>query len=781
MCCIDKSSSAEVSEAIASMFYWYSAADVCYVYLKDVPPAVQPLRPPEIAFLSSKWFKRCWTLQELIAPRSVVFLSQDWKTFGTKTTLASHITSVTGIPKDVLLGEQSLQSVSVAQRMSWAANRRATRIEDTAYCLMGLFAVRINIMYGEGTYAFVRLQEEILKHIHDPSLLIWGTSCDDFSDLGLALLPDTPPTSPAPSRDLRSLNVQLPPSPAPAHRYLLATSPDDFEGAGRGDKLFVPPNERLVAGPFPFRTVPCHMLHMRVPLIPMCSIGESVGLTSPTAYLALLGCKTRGGKSLALLVSQQQKPQGDGLWFIGNQTATSSLVDVRNPAPAVRIVRLSPKDIPSSMRTVTLDVYGPLSAPRSFRDPTHSQALYRELAENEGSFKITLSGWCAPALAANGYYLVRPPSTEPHVYRLTLPQDYETCPHASEDPACPFASTGAQCPLASTVLKIAIANCSSCRQFQANHRTRFLRGDVSVDVLDSPDSPQSAPGRAGCSKGHVGSWDLRDGIALKTFTFPIRGIQDGHPPSDVRAQILLVTLSLKRMLSELREDTHARSLVLEIGACTQASLTTPVSSPIRDSSGFDTRFLTPTTASPTNDSSGRLHPGSIARTRSNSLVNPSTTGYNAAQSGLRASDIDRTRSRSINVMGPSITPSLLPPVPIFVAPAPNPPAKPTPAPPARAPSPPPATPEPPAATTPVLHNTGPKDHLEQPVDGPSTTSPRRTSLEQRPSTVRAQDERGRAERKDPALVRLRKRVKEIATERVQRVISRLGRSRRRAS
>ncbi|EIW63642.1 uncharacterized protein TRAVEDRAFT_77638, partial [Trametes versicolor FP-101664 SS1] len=137
MCCIDKTSSAEVSEAIASMFYWYRTADVCYAYLKDVPSSVQPLVSPEIVLLSSEWFRRGWTLQELLAPRSLIFLSSDWRAFGTKSSLANYIMSITHIPTAVLIHEQSVHSVSVAQRMSWAAGRHTLRPEDQAYCLMG--------------------------------------------------------------------------------------------------------------------------------------------------------------------------------------------------------------------------------------------------------------------------------------------------------------------------------------------------------------------------------------------------------------------------------------------------------------------------------------------------------------------------------------------------------------------------------------------------------------------------------------------------------------------
>jgi hypothetical protein len=35
-CCINKRSSGKLSEAINSMFEWYSNAEVCYVYLSDV-------------------------------------------------------------------------------------------------------------------------------------------------------------------------------------------------------------------------------------------------------------------------------------------------------------------------------------------------------------------------------------------------------------------------------------------------------------------------------------------------------------------------------------------------------------------------------------------------------------------------------------------------------------------------------------------------------------------------------------------------------------------------
>jgi hypothetical protein len=68
---------------------------------------------------------------------------------------------------------------SIAQRMSWASRRETTRSEDIAYCLMGIFDVNMPLLYGEGTKAFVRLQEEILKRSYDYSLFAWTTPKPD--------------------------------------------------------------------------------------------------------------------------------------------------------------------------------------------------------------------------------------------------------------------------------------------------------------------------------------------------------------------------------------------------------------------------------------------------------------------------------------------------------------------------------------------------------------------------------------------------------------------------
>lgn len=162
-CCIDKSSSAELSEAINSMFSWYQKARICYAYLADVPTQVET-KILSSAFANSRWFKRGWTLQELIGPSELVFFSQEWVQIGTKATLQHTLAEITGIDAGILTGVKDLESASVAKKMSWASDRAVTRTEDIAYCLMGLFDVNMPMLYGEGEKAFVRLQEEIMKH-----------------------------------------------------------------------------------------------------------------------------------------------------------------------------------------------------------------------------------------------------------------------------------------------------------------------------------------------------------------------------------------------------------------------------------------------------------------------------------------------------------------------------------------------------------------------------------------------------------------------------------------
>ncbi|KAI0649805.1 heterokaryon incompatibility protein-domain-containing protein [Trametes meyenii] len=171
-CCIDKTSSSELSEAINSMFVWYRHSSLCFAFLGYVCEEEDP-NAEGSEFRRSRWFTRGWTLQELLAPLVVLFLNKEWKLIGTKGTLAGTISQVTRIPGEVLRHLKDMRASSVAQRMSWAALRVTTREEDEAYCVMGIFGVNMPTLYGEGRYAFVRLQEAILKLELDQSIFAW--------------------------------------------------------------------------------------------------------------------------------------------------------------------------------------------------------------------------------------------------------------------------------------------------------------------------------------------------------------------------------------------------------------------------------------------------------------------------------------------------------------------------------------------------------------------------------------------------------------------------------
>ena len=176
-CCIDKTSSTELSEAINSMFVWYSSAEMCFAYLADVDSDCD-LHAPQSAFRTARWHSRGWTLQELIASLFVIFVACDWRTIGTKQDLAPLLEEITGVPRQVLTRETHFSAVSVAERMSWASGRSTTRVEDKAYCLMGLFNVNMPTLYGEGRQAYYRLQQEIMKQSFDTSLFAWGGLAD---------------------------------------------------------------------------------------------------------------------------------------------------------------------------------------------------------------------------------------------------------------------------------------------------------------------------------------------------------------------------------------------------------------------------------------------------------------------------------------------------------------------------------------------------------------------------------------------------------------------------
>ncbi|KAK3644953.1 hypothetical protein LTR56_009340 [Elasticomyces elasticus] len=197
-CCIDKNSSHELSEAINSMFSWYMSAEVCYVYLADVPghcPSLDTfhVRPAYFhgleCFEASRWWTRSWTLQELLAPRKVLFFGCAGNPLGALEDLIVRVAGITGIESDVLTHKRPLRDISIARRLSWAANRDATRAEDVAYSLFGILDVNMPLLYGEGPKAFQRLQEELIRQSTDQSIFAWDAPSGFVEPRELLLAP----------------------------------------------------------------------------------------------------------------------------------------------------------------------------------------------------------------------------------------------------------------------------------------------------------------------------------------------------------------------------------------------------------------------------------------------------------------------------------------------------------------------------------------------------------------------------------------------------------------
>jgi hypothetical protein len=169
-CCIDKSSSAELTESMNSMWQYYLNAAICYVSLQDLPPDI----PIEDGLAHCRWFTRGWTLQELLAPKKLEFYDMSWNYRGSKHDFVQTISDVARIPIEILRGQDAPADYSVAMKMSWAARRKTTRVEDMAYCLLGIFDVNMPLIYGKGMKAFRRLQEEIVKRKNDLTIFAWN-------------------------------------------------------------------------------------------------------------------------------------------------------------------------------------------------------------------------------------------------------------------------------------------------------------------------------------------------------------------------------------------------------------------------------------------------------------------------------------------------------------------------------------------------------------------------------------------------------------------------------
>ncbi|KAK4121524.1 hypothetical protein N657DRAFT_699006 [Parathielavia appendiculata] len=147
-CCVDKTSSAELSETINSMFKWYSRALKRYAFLEDGGCRHYQTAPDNVTrsrFFPSRWWTRGWTLQELIAPHDVEFYNRS-----VTASISSAASVARSVPESMLNQLNLLGSICAADKISWASAGKTTREEDMAYCLLGILDVNMRLLYGGG-------------------------------------------------------------------------------------------------------------------------------------------------------------------------------------------------------------------------------------------------------------------------------------------------------------------------------------------------------------------------------------------------------------------------------------------------------------------------------------------------------------------------------------------------------------------------------------------------------------------------------------------------------
>lgn len=611
MCCIDKTSSTEVSEAIASMYYWYLSAEVCYAYLKDVSspprkPNTLPLRPPP-QFSQSIWFKRGWTLQELIASKSLIFFSSDWQFLGTKRGFSRVIQDITKIDARVLTHERKLHEVSVASRMSWAADRITTYIEDRAYSLMGLFGVRIYVLYGEREYAFIRLQEEILRRIPDPTLLAWGPQ-RYLSELPLHLSEHERiyPMEAAQTVHVRARQAQKFPPPVDWDPgYLLATSPEAFRRTANLTRsapqpfgpVSIAPSRTVLRGGGPYKQniIPFDMLRMKSPLIrseSRATHATDAQATVPQSYYLIpLGCETGQAESLALLlcprdVTNEAPPSASAKdhlsWAIGG-----SFKNANGDAPYhCRIVALPSHNGDSQDEsrgllkrwTKALDVapdrevYLPLSAPMDHwnaGDPRRAELL----CGNQGRFQVHLSVWCKSTMEAAGFTFKldgQAPGKNlgpAHVFTLFSPHTHRLYVKegAHDVPVRAFEIAFASCPPhrpegAENVFLPLVGSITPCFQYS----------DQSPATSTTPaEQPQcsSCPAAVADHLGTSGSsrlWSFYGGIAVRTLQCFIGPPREKSAANQHAGGSFMLSIVLRALLTPPGSQTTHQAYLLEI-------------------------------------------------------------------------------------------------------------------------------------------------------------------------------------------------------------------------
>ncbi|OJT07399.1 Vegetative incompatibility protein HET-E-1 [Trametes pubescens] len=506
-CCIDKTSSSELSQAINAMYDWYRYADVCYVFLHDVPTPAPASKDLEIhgrsRFRTSLWFKRGWTLQELLAPDVVVFLSDVWQVIGTKHTLAPLIEDITTIPRDVLTGRKALEDVSVACRMSWASSRKTTHEEDQAYSLLGIFGVTLRTTYGEGSYAFIRLQQEILKQIPDQTIFAWGLALSTETS---HFRRDIPTESRAASNPTASLETSL------RDQYLLASSPEAFKDSSHIVSVPWDVFLRRFGEPLSHRptyTTTPYGIRAYLPLL--STRIENAQTAVPTCVVPLACRDVRSNDYMALLLRSQ--PQRESDFHVG--AVVGNLRDIlgltsngvnQNLAGAATVAhhyyRLAP--FPDQLITTDLqrfkwmDIHIPHWPSFAAYNLERDHRIHSSLssAAQGDRFQLSVSKWSYHVLKLDGYSITE---------------------NSTNGDVCTVDISGA--PASFGIIRIDVRRC----ECTFGTKEDFLSANV---VLDTPGRTMARDLRERHEMNHfthIHSWSIRNGTASREFSLALDG------------------------------------------------------------------------------------------------------------------------------------------------------------------------------------------------------------------------------------------------------------------
>ena len=314
-CCIDRDSSEQLRRTINSMFQFYQHAAVCYTHLSDVATSESGAgsfqwqeTEQQPGLRHSEWFSRGWTLQELLAPRKMIFFDRCWRLIGTKTELASEISRITGIETGYLTGAKDFRSASIATRLSWQAGRKTTEIEDIAYSLLGILDVQLVPMYSEGRQASQRLQVEIIRTNNDESIFAWTSPTAEMPSHSRSWASDQwGLLAPSPDYFAYSRDITI-------DRPSIQRPPGEIQTIPEGVKFPMPNSERSTMGS---RWLIAYLVTVWTIVIPAgIALYSYYKHTHREEFRLTLNCrrKDESGRSKAVQVFLCRDTKGDLIW-----------------------------------------------------------------------------------------------------------------------------------------------------------------------------------------------------------------------------------------------------------------------------------------------------------------------------------------------------------------------------------------------------------------------------------------------------------------------------------